>query len=677
MLKNKSFTIIFLLCASFLLPWLVQMQPVAAQVPGNIVNLGDVLTGSLDEDNPRDYYGIIITEPGRYNISAESVGTTAVYAALLTYIFGYPMSIDSPALSNGSRVVSITAAHLQLYGECQVSVYLDDYNEEADYTVSVVKLTTMTTVGPNTEVAFEFDSASDEGWFVFEANAGTTAYNLTMLRNNTLMSVWNIYTMDGMEHSDFQANSNRSHVLILNEDEYYVRIESSTPSPLRVWAEFIPIDIPVLHPGDSVTEQLNDSISSQQAYFYNLQLEEGMYYSIEATCEDTVNADFRISKGPGFASYWTTFNFGLLGDSENVTDLIYFGQYAMWTGWDQNLTAAWERTAPQMHTNWEGDLIDHSMLVLELYAFAGGGEVNLSISEGTPVPTLAPEETLNLSFNNTIGPLRYLVRVTGTAAMNLYEFNFGHVPTVGSNISTSYNFYGTAAYQQDYLYFERPFLTAEHRQMRERSVFTYFGSSYSTYDLNENQTEYQYQPLVTDNWLLVQVPDAVSMGGYTAAPLMEGTVELGLETLPTQTAAIGASTSVEPHNEHLRVLRFGLTGGHTYEIAITATNSSVFAWADLINSTGYIMSYMSPLYGYNDWIKDTDTQHIVYHATFGGEYALLMEVAGDAPVSILITDLTASVAVDIPFVLIGIVGAAAGGLVIGAFIGKVRFGAAT
>ena len=75
------------------------ISPTTAAVPGDILKSGDVVSGTLDRDNPRDLFGLDIVDPGVYNVSIYSTGSIAV---------GYTIYENSLGLS-GTPILSDTA----------------------------------------------------------------------------------------------------------------------------------------------------------------------------------------------------------------------------------------------------------------------------------------------------------------------------------------------------------------------------------------------------------------------------------------------------------------------------------------------------------------------------------------------------------------------------------------
>ncbi|MFX0106772.1 MAG: hypothetical protein ACFE7R_00655 [Candidatus Hodarchaeota archaeon] len=666
-MKKKSLVVIFILVSGFVAPLLI--HPSASVDPGTVSIAPVTLTGTLNEDNPDDYYGLRVTEPGTYNFSVYSTGETDIVAWLNVYIQGSPLW-DMMLYSNSSQLWNFRPGRDMNYNR-QIHVRTINEFEEVSYVVKLERIHDLPLVGPNDEQSYIFEPY-ESTWYIFDASAATNAYNFTVYNNGTWV-YWTILDENGLTIASYTQWGNRSHIIMLDPGQYYVRFTNDDPDPGKVWAVFEPNGIPVITPGMSETVHLNYTINAQRRHVFNLDLKEGVYYDMELEADGGVDGGFRIYKGPSTASYYHYFNYFGPGEEENISDIVFFGQNSMYLGWDYNLSWHPEQTFSVQNFLWGSDQIDHSRIILEIFCSSGDGDATFRINSETPVPSIDGVGSTICNFNNTIGPFYHLVNVSGLSGMSLYKFTFDHLATLNNNMTSDIYLHAPRKQtDQNYLYRHRPYYPVGAKEAFDRQLVQGYGHFYS-YDFNEEITTPWYQSIDGNIWAVVRVPDMVYMGSYTGAPPLFGQVNVSVENIASTPLAVGTAETAYPDSDMPSLFTASLVGGHTYKFATKAVNYSSNAYPTIFNSTGYSMTgaYYGA-YSYSPWIDDDDVSYAVIHVIEDTDVALTFYVYGDTPVEVWIEDLTPPAPITFMIAILGFVGVGVVCLLIGIVIGRRR-----
>ncbi|NHJ13073.1 MAG: hypothetical protein EAX95_05315 [Candidatus Thorarchaeota archaeon] len=639
--------------------------------------------GVLTTDNDKDFYGIEITSPGLYNFSIESQGETPVVAYFRFYEGGLPFSGGSSVTSNGSRIIEIRPDQLGEQYTYQIALYGELWWEAifpAAYVMRFDLLSQIDSAIIGRPLSCDFHQTGDQKWFLLRTGISgilptMQAYEFRIEMNVTRTVQWSFYEKNGLLQSFGASTSNQTNVVLLEAPEYYFCLASSSAVGMSATAYFELTELEILRPSQPIEVQMLQAAESQRRRFYQISLQEGVHYAISATCESTLDVSFRIHKGP--ASGLTSLDFSEwgYGEEENVTDLVFWGQYSLYSDWNDEST---RRSRPVLGTSWNGDLIDHSKLVLELVAIAGNGDVTVTISEGEESPRITASESIRKLLDNDIGPYWHLLKLTNLEGLVVYNITVEHHQSYPTGLGTSYDFFGSRGSEQQYLYYQRPWLDGRGRAYVERGQSYEFSVDWETYGLGETQSHLVYQSIPGDRWLLIRVPDIEEAGEIPYRRLLSGEVEISVRAETYYNATLDVTQGIECIENQPVALRVRLEGGHTYRIELAAINGSSYAECNLYNESGFrLTGQFESSWLYIPWQANEDVRYKVYYIVSSGMHAFLVYGNGESPVSVTITELGQPGNVDVTFTLIGIMGAAAGGIVLGVLIGKTKFKAGT
>ncbi|MHA1930429.1 MAG: hypothetical protein ACTSV2_17795, partial [Candidatus Thorarchaeota archaeon] len=650
-MKKGSYTLILLLVVSCLSPLLLSNNVAAA--PGDLVTPGTTMYGTLDDDNPSDFYGIDISEIGYYNFSLSYDGDGSANAFFRYFSSGYPNSMGS--LNNeGWRIISISPGTWasSVNGLFQIEIRAENY-QEVDYVVKFELIDGVETVPIDTPHDFILEGNMDQV-MLFDATSSDESYNFTYQANIGSPVYWYLTFEDGVSVTDGSFFGNSSVMVTLQTGTYYLIFSSGTSSDIDIEIEFKSHDLEIVSPGDSFTVNLDVTDWAQWRHFYRLSLDEGMEYSIELTTDDSVDIAFYIYKGPSTASPSDGFDTWGLGGDENVTDYVLYGQYSAWTGWDIDESFEYVRHYFHSSTNYEGVALDHSRMMLAIYCFGGSGEATLSISAGTPVDTFAVDSSMSTNFDNYDGALWKLYRVTGGSAMSLYTVDIEHTGTGSSNLTTSYKYYLPYINNNNYAYYTKPFISDSTQALYEHRLTSMFYDYWYSYESEDIQHESYFQPMEGDGWLLLAVPDGIIGSSPTLAGLLEGSVDVTITKTAPLPYTIGTPVQFDPDPDVPVLYTTNLLAGHTYRWEFTPENqASGSYYCSFVNTTGHYLPSLPMGYFYaNPYPGDFDTRRGDIYATNTMDIAIILTGTGDAPVSFVLIDIFPGV--DTIFVIIGL-----------------------
>jgi hypothetical protein len=687
MRKHLSLTILFLLSVSVLTSFI--SVNTSATVPGDLIFPGTELSGSLTDANPQDSWGIQINQVGTYNFTVTSTNGS-VQVAIYRYIFGWILTNVQSLVSNATTTVVALPGPEVLSG-LRTSTYM----------IRVVRSSSLET--PDYVVNFEYIDEFDIGvlqtsetktfnltdqsftseWLTFNATGVHNAYNITWSQNTSQVIYLDLYTELGSIVYDRSTSSNNtSNLVLLDPGTYYFEIQHSSSSPVKMWMTATPYNMTVFRPGDTVQMYMNDPDPAANEFLFQLILEEGKFYDIQMNVESTLNGGFFVYKGPVdtgtsiASSMWGT------GLGENLTDVVFWGQYAMYTQWDLNMTGNYSKTLAVYNTGWEGDLVDHSRLVLRLFSVSGFGDVTFTISNGTDVPTLKPGDAIARTYNNTIGPLWQLYRVTDLTPASGYELALDHSSAAGKNFTTEYDFYQPIWSDSYDIYTYQPFYSSDVWDLLTNEKEVLFSEDWDDYGDNENRTNLFFHSPAGDRWLLIRVRDAVQAGSPTGIPFMEGTLNITLAERAPHQISVGTPLIIVPENDDPLILRALIIPGHHYQLSVTATNfSNNPGFPSLLPQVYDSVGLSLDPYVTVDWFlspqaNNPSTLYTFFQAvTPGPEITIIMPTNGEGPLEILLTDVTfADVVLEGGMLIIGsLLGAAIVGVVMGLFLGKWRY----
>ncbi|MHA1917347.1 MAG: hypothetical protein ACTSUV_03425 [Candidatus Ranarchaeia archaeon] len=652
------------------------ITPTVNAVPGDLLTPGMTMTGNLSYENREESYGISISEPGVYNVSIYSTGTTSAKVKIFEYTAGYISFLGIPTVSktaNGSTTWKILPGDTPgQTGKYMIQVYITNYDETSSYVVKVEKMSTLGVLQTDVLTELTLDKTANL-WQIlsFNATSELNAYNFTYYRNDSFSTNFELYDSNGLMVFSTNPSNNTYWVTIIDPGTYYFYIKHSSTGPLKMWFHAIPLNMTVLTPGDSVTVHLNNSINSQEHYLYQLSVEEGKYYDMQLTTENTTNGAFSIFKGPTDKSPSLQFSWWGTGGTENVSDLVFFGEYTAWTDWDLNMTVDWDRTNLMYNSGWESDYVDHSKLVLEIYCNGGDGDATLTISNGTDVPELTTTNSVLATFNNTHGPHWYLYKVPDLNPVSVYTYSIEH--TANSNLSTDFVLLESTITNSLYQTMVRPFYPSSMRTLMDNHLISAYTESYNQYDFNYT---YEFDDFVSvggDRWLFIDVPDAVQWASLTGHPLLKGVANISLEERPAVDLTVGTPQDLTSL-DHDTVLSAALTPNHHYSVSYEFSNYSnmIISQGVVFNASGYSISAL-PVYGQEVWLNDNIMQQGFQADSMSNVYIYLPSMY-NGPITVLISDTTFSgIVLEGPIFVFGGLGAAViVGILLGFVFGKAK-----
>ncbi|MHA1917346.1 MAG: hypothetical protein ACTSUV_03420 [Candidatus Ranarchaeia archaeon] len=650
------------------------ITPKVTAVPGDLLTPGTTMSGLLNYDNQQDNYGIAITEPGVYNVSVYSTGLSSVKARIYEYSTGYLGFSLITETSNDSTTWKILPGKTDgQTGNYTIIVEILDESKSASYVVKCEKLPSLGVLQTDVLKEFTLDKIANL-WhlLVFNASSGLNAYNFTYYKNESYSFTFELYDSLGLLIYDQSNPSNNTYwVGLVDSGIYYFYIKHTSTGPVKTWFRATPLNLTLLQPGESVNVHLNNTINSQEHYYYQLSVEEGKYYDIQLTTENTTNGAFKIYKGPANTISSLTFSWWGTGLTENVTDLIFWGEYSAFTDWDWNMSINWERSNLIYGSSWEGDYIDHSKMILKIYTNGGDGDATLTISNGTSAPEVSTTQSVLSTFNNTHGPHWYLYRVTNLTPVTAYRYTFEHI--ANSNLSTDFELRQSILTNGFYQLLTRPHYPAAVRTLVEKATTTAFSENYGNYPFNYTFEKDHFVSVAGDRWLFVDVPDAVQWGGYTVAPLMKGVVNISLEEHANVPITVGTPEIISTV-DHGAVFTTTLTPNHHYSFSLEALNysTSTSTVGGICNSSGFSI-YPAYTFGAEPWIEENILYYNIHAKSISDIYFYLSS-SGDGAMRMLISDITYSDIVLEGTLLVfgGLGGALIVGIILGFLIGKAK-----
>ncbi|TFG06489.1 hypothetical protein EU522_01575, partial [Candidatus Thorarchaeota archaeon] len=614
---------------------MISFEQVKALSAGDLVYPGDVMTGLLTTENDKDFYGIEIASPGLYNFTLVTYGETPAVANLRYYQNGYPYSGGASITSNGSRIVDILPDQIGARFTYQIAVYGElwwDASLPLTYTMRFDMLTQVDIATINAPLSHNFHQEGEQKWFLLRTGLSSVfptlqAYKFRMDTNESGRVDWCFYQRDGLLHSYGSSLPNRTMVALLEAPEYYFRMESHSTEPCTVTASFEVTQLEALNPGDSLETNMEQSVESQRLRFYQLNLLEGVHYAISADSDPSVDISFKIHKGPASGAISLDFSDGGVGETEIVTDLVFWGQFSAYSYGMRSLGEP-GRAELQLGMGWNGDLIDHSRIILELLAESGNGDVTLTVTEGIEAPTISGGDASTKPMDNHIGPYWCLLQLTDLQDMTIYDITMSHSTGTVYDFATSYSVFQSVRFDQEYLYNERRWLDGRSRVYAENKLDFEVYMLWDSYDSEENQTHLVYQPMAGDQWLLVHVPD------IDVSSLMNGEVTISVQALPRLDAMVGFNQALDINENLAVVVRIPLEGGHTYGIEMAPINGSSYADCGLYNESGFFIPGQYQYSWYVPTPRNGDLRYNCYYIEATGLYAFIISGDGDAPVSV-------------------------------------------
>ncbi|NHI82842.1 MAG: hypothetical protein EAX81_00875 [Candidatus Thorarchaeota archaeon] len=518
-------------------------------------------------------------------------------------------------------------------------------------------------------ISHDFRQDGEYKWFLLQTGQNRLfptmqAYKFRLDSNESGLVDWCFYQKNGLIHSYGSALPNRTNVALLDAAEYYFCMVSHSALPRTVTAFFKPTELEILEPGESLKVNMLQAVEAQQRTFYQLSLLQGVHYEISANCEASMDVAFKIYKGPATGAISLDFSDGGYGETEIVTDLILWGQFSSYSSGRRRPEEPGGAES-QLETGWNGDIIDHSRMILELLVESGEGDVTLAVTQSVEAPIVTVGSSIACPLDNYEGPYWYLFQLMDLQGMTVYDITLNH----SAGLATSYSVFQSMRFDQSYLYNERQWLDEKSRTYVERRQDYDVHVLWDSYDPGGSQTYLVYQPMAGNQWLLVEVPN------IDISSRLTGEINVSIKASPHFDATMGNSQHIDVKENQAAVLRIPLESSHTYGIEITAINGSSYADCALYNESGFFLTgQFEYLWYYTPRQKNEDVRYRCYYIASTGLHAFIISGDGDAPVTVRIFELGQAIPIDLTITFLGMIGAASGGIVVGVLIGRRKYG---
>ncbi|MHA1917072.1 MAG: hypothetical protein ACTSUV_02025 [Candidatus Ranarchaeia archaeon] len=666
MKKKICYSILLILLLNLFSPFVLTSANAAS--PGELLSPDVKINGTINDDNENDYYGIEFDKVGSYNVTINSTGGIATLD-LYDYQIGFiGMGAILTRSSNSSVIIDIYPGPVGM-GSFNPGGYFIDVNrltsDITNYTIEIKYSEDYDHGIMQTDVWKSFNltkGSLNYNWLQFNATGMYNAYNISWYQNSTQTIYYSLLTESGSLIYDRSTGSNNSYnYAIFDPGLYYFRLFHYSTNSVRLSMKVSPLNLTVVNPGDSLSLYLNDPDPLTNNYLYQLNLEEGMKYNLRLDMDDTLNAAFRIYKGQTDQGTSLSFSDWSYGLSENVTDLVFFGQYAAYSDWDMNATGNYTRSSVTLSSSWEGEIYNVSKLMLNLYSISGFGSTTFSIDNGTETTLLSTTQNAQDYYNNTQTALWNLYKLPDLSKASGYMVKLNHIPEGIGNFSTNYIMY-TSFWDDPFdVYDNRPFYTAKEWDVKNNYLQVGFSKIYNNYEFNSTQEEYFFNTVDDDKWLFVNIQDAIVGGSKNSVPALSGTLNVTLEQVESITVPVGFSTTIIAENEYPIEIDTVLIPNHFYQLTIKSTNFSltinpISGYIGVYNSSGLPMSPYSTL---NFFISPHAAEPNTFYKYFQAKsidqsFKIVIPHIGDGQFEVLITDITYSGFVLEGVVIIGI-----------------------
>ncbi len=644
-----------------------------AQNPGEIVDIGVPLVGEISHDNEMDTYGLETLEPGIYNISLESVGGALLRFEVFRYFNGGPEEDVTSTQSNGSRIfVVYDNPEIQVYHYfLRIRVWGGSIYSNSGYIALIEASSLPYSVEMNTDYQVDL-SETNTIWHTFHCNGESAAYwfffDVTFI--GPYDDIWiEIYNQEGFEIWWDYTDTDVEIVLLLDPGDYYIYFNHYSEVE-EVAFRIEPFDIESITPDTTRSFSLHNSLSKKDHSYFQFEVKEGVYYEIILEVGAYLNAGFAITQGEARSSR-LVFDESLVGGTEQVSDLIFYGQYSMHTLSDERPCVMGAHSVIRDSYTFDG--IDYSKTLIEVYDIVGGGPVNLTVRELEPASTWMSNSDGNLSFDNENGPYWYLFKVPNLEPMKYHKLRLDTTSAHTPEFYVWAELYKPMLSEDYYLDGIRPFLSDYTKALVDPTL-TYGAtlSSYYTFD----DTVY-YHPAIGACWLLLEID-------WDSHVEMSGICNLSITECESYNSTIGDSFTVD---DEYCTINYNLQAG-IYQFTVRGYNySSSGNIYGLHNSSGH----SAHLVLYYDDHQDIHSRNYTFRVRSVGTYTLLVLAYGDCPITITTTVVqvesppysestintqtptTPGTDLSTPMALSLIV-STIGALVIGFGLGRIRFG---
>ncbi|MBD3408251.1 MAG: hypothetical protein GF411_19165 [Candidatus Lokiarchaeota archaeon] len=548
----------------------------AAQTSELTLNVGNTFDGELSEDNTRDRIELLIDEPGIYRLFLDYDNVTYTLGAEFyslysgfsvfedsftdTVIFEIvPVGLNDPERSYYVLIDSIVSITEDIEYELELELLEDVRDLTLDDDVSVRPM-------PEKPEWFKFDTTGNDKVYHFNFTDHYPAYMY-------------IYDSHGMELFERYITTQSCHVL-LDEGTYYIRINQ-----VSSWADsgtmhVRSLDPVILNPDSSITI----SLDSTDEYYEGSQpvlipVVDGVSYDLLAEPDSDVRPAVVLT-GYGENTHSDNDNYvvaaSATGYDLSLPDLTVF----------QNFVSFTSNSSDYKYLNYESlgttPIAPHGFL-LWFYSMDGSGDVDVSLSAGTPMQTIAPGNNQTISLDEEDGPTYGIYEVTGVSPMSLFDFNVYNNSDDSENVTVSYRILSGIWNQYSYWYEQMTYYDPQASSQTTKMLTTIannFHSSDVPYDVDT--TFFHHGNSKT--YIMV----------YLSTTLMffndvSGDVEVGIVEIPPIVPPITGSTFVEVDEDiDTRILKTSIREGDTLGIRITRNPDTVFSLSSLYDSIGYM-----------------------------------------------------------------------------------------